>query len=103
MQDESHYYWASTDHGTKVARKTSWKMSNGSIMSEDSGAKAGAKYTEAEWQQMVLGLKRENKENVERLRKEHDEDLFKVRVSNIATAQFQPFSIFFLFLIFLSR
>ena len=55
-------------------------MSNGSVKSDEGGnVKAGAKYTEAEWQQMLLGLKRENKENVERLRKEHDEDLFKVR------------------------
>ena len=54
------------------------------MMTEEGGTKAGAKYTEAEWQQMVLGLKRENKENVERLRKEHDEDLFKVTFTNIA-------------------
>ena len=58
-------------------------MSNGSAVGEEVGAnvgqnKVGAKYTEAEWQQMVMGLKRENKENMERLRKEQDEALFKV-------------------------
>ena len=55
-------------------------MSNGSAVGEEVGGqnKVGAKYTEAEWQQMVMGLKRENKENMERLRKEQDEALFKV-------------------------
>ena len=45
---------------------------------ESKESKTGAKYTEAEWQQMVLGLRRENKENIEKLRKEQDEALFKV-------------------------
>ena len=45
---------------------------------EGGSAKAGAKYTEAEWQQMILGMKREHRENIEILRKEQDEALFKV-------------------------
>ena len=62
-------------------------MSNGDDVSGDGDtgpntghSKPGARYTEAEWQQMVLGLKRENKENVEKLRKEQDEALFKVNI-----------------------
>ena len=39
----------------------------------------GAKYTEAEVQQLLLGLKRENKDNLELVQKEHDEALFKFR------------------------
>ena len=53
-------------------------MGNGVAPVETNGAKTGAKYTEAEWQQMILGMKREHKENIERLRKEQDEALFKV-------------------------
>ena len=49
---------------------------------EDGDSKPGARYTEAEWQQMVMGLKRENKESIEKLRKEQDEALFKVRLYN---------------------
>lgn len=51
---------------------------------EANGAKTGAKYTEAEWQQMILGMKREHKENIERLRKEQDEALFKVSPSSFS-------------------
>ena len=56
-------------------------MSKGSLK-EEGETKAGARYTEAEWQQMVMGLKRENKESIEKLRKEQDEALFKVRLYN---------------------
>ena len=55
-------------------------MGNGVVPVEGSGAKAGAKYTEAEWQQMIMGMKREHKENIEKLRKEQDEALFKARI-----------------------
>ena len=57
-------------------------MSKGSLgpgAEEDGDSKPGARYTEAEWQQMLMGLKRENKESIEKLRKEQDEALFKVR------------------------
>ena len=36
------------------------------------------RYTEAELQQALLGLKREHKESIEQMRKEQDEALFKV-------------------------
>ena len=48
------------------------------LPAEESGTKAGAKYTEAEFQQAVMGLKREHKENIEKMRKDQDEALFKV-------------------------
>ena len=62
-------------------------MSKGSLgprgsCAEEGESRAGARYTEAEWQQMVMGLKRENKESIEKLRKEQDEALFKVRTLN---------------------
>ena len=59
-------------------------MGNGVAPAEANGAKTGAKYTEAEWQQMILGMKREHKENIERLRKEQDEALFKVSPSTFS-------------------
>ena len=52
-------------------------MGNGVAPLDGGGAKTGAKYTEAEWQQMILGMKREHRENIEKLRKEQDEALFK--------------------------
>ena len=76
MQDEGTYFWTAQDTG-KAARKTSWKMGNGVAPVEAGAAKTGAKYTEAEWQQMILGMKREHRENIEKLRKEQDEALFK--------------------------
>ena len=79
VQDDAQYFWASSEAGSKQ-RKTSWKMSKGSLpRAEEGESKPGARYTEAEWQQMVMGLKRENKESIEKLRKEQDEALFKVR------------------------
>ena len=67
----------------KAPRKGSWKMSNGvlpTVPSEEASTKAGAKYTEAEFQQAIMGLKREHKENIEKMRKDQDEALFKVRI-----------------------
>ena len=48
------------------------------LPAEESASKPGAKYTEAEFQQLLMGLKREHKEAVEKMRKEQDEALFKV-------------------------
>ena len=83
MKDEGQYYWAYESSSKPSSRKTSWKMSNGTLGpgagAGEGASKPGARYTEAEWQQMVMGLKRENKESIERLRKEQDEALFKVR------------------------
>ena len=63
---------------------------------ESKESKTGAKYTEAEWQQMVLGLRRENKENIEKLRKEQDEALFKVNLDGfLAVLSFSVFIFFF--------
>ena len=78
MQEEGTYFWTAQDPG-KAPRKTSWKMGNGvaPVPVEGGAAKTGAKYTEAEWQQMILGMKREHRENIEILRKEQDEALFK--------------------------
>ena len=75
------YYWSAGEM-SKVPRKGSWKMSTGvvpTVPSEESSTKAGAKYTEAEFQQAIMGLKREHKENIEKMRKDQDEALFKVR------------------------
>ena len=82
MQEEGTYFWTAQDTG-KAPRKTSWKMGNGVAPVESGGAKAGAKYTEAEWQQMILGMKREHRENIEILRKEQDEALFKASLYNL--------------------
>ena len=76
------YYW-SAGEVSKAPRKGSWKMSNGmlpTVPSEECSTKPGAKYTEAEFQQAVMGLKREHKENIEKMRKDQDEALFKVRI-----------------------
>ena len=64
---------------------------------ESKESKTGAKYTEAEWQQMVLGLRRENKENIEKLRKEQDEALFKVIFSYFFAVSTLSVFIFFFF------
>ena len=75
------YYWSAGEM-SKAPRKSSWKMSNGvlpTVPSEEGCTKAGAKYTEAEFQQALMGLKREHKENIEKMRKDQDEALFKVR------------------------
>ena len=58
-------------------------MGNGVAPVEAGAAKTGAKYTEAEWQQMILGMKREHRENIEKLRKEQDEALFKASLSTL--------------------
>jgi len=81
LKEEGMYYWTAAEV-SKVPRKSSWKMSNGvlpTVPSEDASTKAGAKYTEAEFQQAVMGMKREHKENIEQMRKDQDEALFKVR------------------------
>ena len=83
MQEEGTYFWTAQDTG-KAPRKTSWKMGNGVAPVESGGAKAGAKYTEAEWQQMILGMKREHRENIEILRKEQDEALFKASLFTLS-------------------
>ena len=78
------YFWSAGEM-SKVPRKSSWKMSNGglpglpTVPAEEGCTKAGAKYTEAEFQQALMGLKREHKENIEKMRKDQDEALFKVR------------------------
>ena len=88
VQDDAQYFWASSEAGSKQ-RKTSWKMSKGSLpRAEEGESKPGARYTEAEWQQMVMGLKRENKESIEKLRKEQDEALFKVRTKNSSLTEY---------------
>ena len=70
-------------------------MGNGVAPVESGGAKAGAKYTEAEWQQMILGMKREHRENIEILRKEQDEALFKASLFNNIILITGYFSIFY--------
>ena len=68
-------------------------MSNGACAAEEAREKAGARYTEAEWQQMVLGLRREHKEKLETLRKEQDEALFKVG-DNVQISSFLSYLLF---------
>ncbi|QQP35507.1 Cappuccino [Caligus rogercresseyi] len=67
----------------KAWRKTSSSSgcSGGSSPQQESSSspRLGLKYTEAEMQQAVLGLKRQMKESISALKKEHDEELFKLR------------------------
>ena len=42
--------------------------------------RAGAKYTEGEYQQALMGLRKENRVTVDRMRKEQDEAIFKVKL-----------------------
>jgi len=81
FKEDGMYFWSGGEV-PKAPRKGSWKMSNGvlpTVPSEEASTKAGAKYTEAEFQQAIMGLKREHKENIEKMRKDQDEALFKVR------------------------
>ena len=85
VQDEATYSWAAGGEagaGARTPRKTSWKLAGPGLLpalpTEESASKPGAKYTEAEFQQLLMGLKREHKEAVEKMRKEQDEALFKV-------------------------
>ncbi|XP_040576965.1 uncharacterized protein capu [Lepeophtheirus salmonis] len=63
-----------------------WRKNSSSASSSvESSPKLGLKYTEAEMQQVILGLKRQLKESIETLKKEHDEELFKLRGEQAAT------------------
>ncbi|CAB4056763.1 FMN2 [Lepeophtheirus salmonis] len=65
-----------------------WRKNSSSASSSvESSPKLGLKYTEAEMQQVILGLKRQLKESIETLKKEHDEELFKLRGEQAATDQ----------------
>merc|ERR1719278_73104 len=75
FKEEGTYSWAHTEQ----RRKTSWKTSANLLAAEESNSRPGARYTEAELQQALLGLKRSHKEAIEQMRKEQDEALFKVR------------------------
>jgi len=80
FKEDGLYFWSTGDM-SKVPRKSSWKMSAGvlpTVASEEACTKAGAKYTEAEFQQALMGLKREHKENIEKMRKDQDEAIFKI-------------------------
>merc|ERR1719278_1260013 len=73
FKEEGTYSWAHTEQ----RRKTSWKTSANLLAVEESNSRPGARYTEAELQQALLGLKRSHKESIEQMRKEQDEALFK--------------------------
>eukprot|EP00092_Neocalanus_flemingeri_P034648 GFUD01037690.1.p1 GENE.GFUD01037690.1~~GFUD01037690.1.p1 ORF type:complete len:617 (+),score=161.08 GFUD01037690.1:261-1853(+) len=80
FKEDGVYCWSTGE--MKVPRKSSWKMSAGvlpTVPAEEGCVKSGAKYTEAEFQQALMGLRREHKENIEKMRKDQDEALFKVR------------------------
>ncbi|TRY63309.1 hypothetical protein TCAL_13592 [Tigriopus californicus] len=83
LRDDVIYAWSKspptpTRNGTPV--KVDWKNAS-EFHSPSSSAKGnpGAKYSEAELQQALLGLKREHKDSIELLRKEQDEALFELR------------------------
>lgn len=79
LREDVIYAWSKspptpTRNGTPV--KLDWKTASPGSSSKSN---PGAKYTEAELQQALMGLKREHKESIELLRKEQDEALFELR------------------------
>ena len=79
FKDDVMYQWkrSHTEKNLGTPGKIEFKIpqQNG----EDHTNKHGAKYTEAEVQQLLMGLKREHKDNLELMQKDHDEALFKLR------------------------
>ena len=66
--------------------KIEFKLPN--IQNGENEQKHGAKYTEAEVQQLLMGLKREHKDNLELLQKDHDEALFKQRGEQATSVEY---------------
>merc|ERR1719367_1086704 len=71
---------------TPIRNNNSWKqlhntgsMPPGAEEEVASSNKPGAKYSEAEFQQALMKLKREHKDKIKEMQKEIDEALFKVR------------------------
>jgi len=71
-KDEGVYTWTKGSF-----RKSAWVLNSTPPL--ENGTKAGAKYTEAEYQQALMGLRKENRLAMDRMRKEQDEAIFKVR------------------------
>ena len=85
FKDDVMYQWKrnyheinKTNSNTTTPGKIEFKIQNGDDH-DGNKQKHGAKYTEAEVQQLLLGLKREQKDNLELMQKAHDEALFKLR------------------------
>ena len=101
FRDDVMYQWSCKSEsiaGTPIRNNSSWKLSsnlpaNGSTPSgvdEElaSSNKPGAKYTEAEYQQALMKLKREHKEKIREMQKEIDEALFKVRGEQAVSVEY---------------
>ena len=66
---------------------SSWQQpTTEGVESEDK--KLGAKYTEAEAQGMMMGLKREHKEALVEIQKLHEEEMFKVRGEKAVSVEY---------------
>ena len=89
FRDDVMYQWsckAESMTATPIRNNNSWKqlhvtgsMPPGAEEEVASSNKPGAKYTEAEFQQALMKLKREHKEKIKEMQKDIDEALFKVR------------------------
>ena len=78
FKDDIMYQWRKEESKSSSATNTPGKIEF-NLKQNGEQEKHGAKYTEAEVQQLLMGLKREHKDNLELLQKEHDEALFKLR------------------------
>jgi len=84
FKDDVMYFWAGDRKGSPGRLKKTWKSSNSTMEEmEKSASPAGARYTEAEFQQAHMALKRAHKEKLEKMTKEHEEALFEIRGTNM--------------------
>ena len=89
FRDDIMYQWKKSDKQSCNAGtpgKIEFKLPN--IQNGENEQKHGAKYTEAEVQQLLMGLKREHKDNLELLQKDHDEALFKQRGEQATSVEY---------------
>ena len=82
FKDDLMYAWKRSHSAENKVGKIEFKI-NGK-----ESEKHGAKYTEAEVQQLLMGLKREHKDNLELLQKDHDEALFKLRGEQATSVEY---------------
>ena len=87
FKDDIMYQWRKEESKSSSATNTPGKIEFTMKQNGDQ-EKHGAKYTEAEVQQLLMGLKREHKDNLELLQKEHDEALFKLRGEQATSVEY---------------
>merc|ERR1719510_511639 len=94
FRDDVMYQWKKTSekpHHQTCSNGTPGKIEFKKLPIENgdlSEQRHGAKYTEAEVQQLLMGLKREHKDNLELLQKDHDEALFKLRGQQATSVEY---------------